>query len=126
MQVLRPVPTSAVSLRYTDEHAYRSKECVLSMKPCTGTPGLSETGLSEKPIYPTLHRESPSLFCVQSALVYPTPGLSDTWFIQHLIYPTPGLSNTWFIQHLVYPTPDLSNTWFIQHLVYPTPGLSNT
>ena len=59
-------------------------------------------------------------------LVYPTPGLSNTWFIQHLVYPTPDLSNTWFIQHLVYPTPDLSNTWFIQHLGYPTPGLSNT
>ena len=68
--------------------------------------------------------------CVQSTLVYPTPGLSNTWFIQHLhmVYPTPGLSNTctWFIQHLVYPTPGLSNTWFIQHLVYLIRGLSNT
>ena len=40
-------------------------------------------------------------------------------------YPTPGLSNTWFTQHLVYPTPGLSNTWFTQHLAYPTPGLSD-
>ena len=74
---------------------------------------------------------------VLSTMIYPTPGLFSTWFIQHLVYPTPGLSNTWFIQHLVYPTPGLSSTWFIQHLVYPapwfiqhlvhpTPGLSNT
>ena len=50
------------------------------------------------------------------------PGLSSTWFIQHLVCPAPGLPNTWFTQHLVYPTPGLSSTWFTQHLVYPAPG----
>ena len=87
---------------------------------------LSKTGLPESLICPTLYCESPLQRCVQSNLVYAMPGLSNTWFIQHLVHPAPGLSNTWFIHHLVYPTPSLSNTWFIQHLVYPTPGLSNT
>ena len=87
---------------------------------------LSNTGLPENLICPTLCCESPSPSCMQYYLIYLTPGLSNTWSIQHLVYPTPGLSNTCFIQHLVYPTPGLSNTWFIQHLVYPTPGLSNT
>ena len=90
------------------------------------TPGSSNIHLSENFIYPTLFCDPPSLSCGQCTLIYPTPGLPNTWFIQHLVYPTPGSPNTWFIQHLVYPTPGLSHTWFTQHLVYPTPGVSNT
>ena len=82
--------------------------------------------LSENLTYLTICCESPSPRCPLLLLSYPTPGLSNTWFIQHLVYLTPGLSNTWFIHHLVYPTPGLSNTWFIQHLVYLTPGFSNS
>jgi hypothetical protein len=74
------------------------------------------SGLSENLIYPTLHWESPSLVCVQSNLMNPTPGLSNTLFIQHLVYPTPCLSNTLFIQHLVYPAPCLSNTFYDEQM----------
>ena len=98
----------------------------ICMYVCTVTSDLSDTGLSRNLIYLTLHCESLTLNCTQFYLIYPTPGLPNTWFTQHLVYPTPGLSNTWFTQHLVYPTPGLSNNWFIQHLVYPTPGLSDT
>ena len=40
--------------------------------------GTVTSGLSENLTYPTLCCESPSLLCVQSTLIYPTPGLSDT------------------------------------------------
>ena len=40
---------------------------------------LSDTGLSGNLSYPTLRYESPSSSCVQSTLIYPTPGLSDTF-----------------------------------------------
>ena len=52
--------------------------------------GLSETGLSESLLNPTLCCESQS----QPTLCTIHPGLSNTWFIQHLVYPTPGLSNS--------------------------------
>jgi hypothetical protein len=54
---------------------------------------------------------NPQHYSVYNLSIYPTHGLSDTWFIRHLVYPTPGLSNTWFIQHLVYPIPGLSDTF---------------
>ena len=59
----------------------------------------------------TLCCEPPSLSCVQSTLVYPTSGLSNTWFILHLVHPTPGSSYTWFILHLVYLTLSCEQTW---------------
>ena len=40
---------------------------------------LSNTGLSGNLSYPTLFCESPSSSCVQFHLIYPTPGLSDTF-----------------------------------------------
>ena len=45
----------------------------------TVTPGSSENGLSQNLIYPTICCESSLLCCVQSNLIYPTPGLSDTF-----------------------------------------------
>ena len=50
----------------------------------TVTSDLSDTGLSRNLIYPTLCCESPSLNCTQFYLIYPTPGLSNTWFIRHI------------------------------------------
>ena len=44
----------------------------------TVTPGLYDTSLSENITCLTLCFESPSLSCVQSTLIYLTPGLSDT------------------------------------------------
>ena len=99
--------------------------CVLLYVRIYNTTSFIQHWLSENLTYLTICCESPSPRCPLLLLSYPTPGLSNTWFIHHLVYPTPGLSNTWFIQHLVYPTPGLSNTWFIQRLVYPTPGFSN-
>ena len=101
------------------------KVCVVR----TLTPGLSNAPLSGELHLSIFCCKSPSPSCMLCT-IFPglptTPGLPNTWFIQHLVYPTPGLPSTWFIQHLVHPTPGLSNTWFIQHLVYPAPGLSNT
>ena len=57
---------------------------------CTVTPGLSNTGLYENLIYPTLHCESPSLLCVQFTLIYPTPGLSDTFYEKQTWSDKPG------------------------------------
>jgi hypothetical protein len=82
---------------------------------CTFTPCLLDL----------LLRISITKLCTYSAiypdliqhLVYPTPGLSSTWFIRHLVYPSLGLSSTWFIRHLVYPSLGLSSTWFIQHIL---------
>ena len=61
---------------------------------CTVTPGLSNTGLSntglsntglsDNLIYPTLCCESPSLRCVQSTLIYPTPGSSHTFYEEQM------------------------------------------
>ena len=47
---------------------------------CTVTPGLSDTSLSENLIYLTLCCESPPPLCVLFTLIYPTPGLSDTFY----------------------------------------------
>ena len=44
----------------------------------TVTPDLSETGLSENLIYRTVCCES--ILRVQFTLIYPTPGLSDTFY----------------------------------------------
>ena len=56
----------------------------------TVTPGLSETGLSENLIYPTLCCESPPLLCVLFTLIYPTPGLSDTFYEKQTWSDKPG------------------------------------
>ena len=50
----------------------------------TVTPVLSETGLSENLIYLTLHCESPPPLCVQFTLIYPTSGLSDTFYEEQM------------------------------------------
>ena len=77
------------------------RDCILDICACTRmmfmskkyntvTPGLSDTGLSENLIYPTLHWESPSPLCVQFTLIYPTPGLSDTFYEEQTWSDKPG------------------------------------
>ena len=65
----------------------------IEVKSFTVTPDLFNTGLSDNLIYRTLCCESPLLPCVLFTLIYPTPGLSDTWFIQHLVYLTHFMRN---------------------------------
>ena len=72
VRTVRTVCTVHVNTHNT--HTYRTYEHV-----CTVTLGLLETSLSENLIYLTVHCEPPSLLCVQFSLIYPTPGLSDTY-----------------------------------------------
>ena len=65
----------------------------------TVTPGLSDTGLSENLIYPTFCCESPPL-CVLFTLIYPTPGLSDTFYEEQTWSDKPG--PTVYIQYIQY------------------------
>ena len=68
----------------------------------TVTPGLSDTGLSENLIYPTLCCDSPPSLCVLFTLIYPTPGLSDTFCEEQTWSDKPGPTVHTYVHTAVY------------------------
>ena len=61
------------------------RQSIVSTQHSTVTPGLSENL-----IYPTLCCESPLPLCVLFTPIYPTPGLSDTFYEEQMWSDKPG------------------------------------